>query len=102
MNNSSCGLPDENGCACCYGTDNTAANPLLVLGAKDSYTEFVHLHCARTHRQFGFCWCCGESRAFNSENLNEAGECDLHDGESKSDYSEEDAESFIENIRNNE
>ncbi len=102
MNNANCGLPEENGCVWCNGTDDTAVNLLLVLAAEEERVEFIHLHCARMHPEFGFCWCCGPSKAFYSEDLNEACECDIHDGESKPDYPEEDAESFIENIRNSE
>ncbi|MGT2456554.1 hypothetical protein ACU4GI_26485 [Cupriavidus basilensis] len=102
MNNAACGQPEAKVCVWCDGTDDTAANPLLVLATEgDEGFEFIHLHCASTNSQFGFCWCCGPSKVFYSEDLNEAGECETHDGESEPDYPEEDAESFIENIRNN-
>ncbi|MBN3815244.1 hypothetical protein G3N57_00860 [Paraburkholderia sp. Se-20369] len=103
MNNEICGQPEAKACLWCYGTDDTAANPLVVLATEgDEGVEYIHLRCARSKSQFGFCWCCGESKVFYSEDLNEAGECEIHDGESVPDYPEEDADSYIENVRNNE
>lgn len=97
------GQPDAKLCVWCNGSHDTAANPLLPLATEgEDGVEYIHLHCARTNDQFGFCWCCGECVAYYSEELNEAGECDTHAGESVPDYPEEDAESYIENVRNNE
>ncbi|WP_258009879.1 MULTISPECIES: hypothetical protein [Burkholderia] len=39
---------------------------------------------------------------YYSDDLNEADECEKHEGESAPDYPEEDAESYVENVRNNE
>ncbi|KVP75422.1 hypothetical protein WJ96_06850 [Burkholderia ubonensis] len=102
MHNATGGLPEAKVCVWCDGTNDTAANPLVVLASGGAEEEFIHLHCARTNIQFGFCWCCRESKVFYSEDLNEAGECEIHDGESVPDYPDEDAESYIENVRNNE
>lgn len=101
-NASCCDQPEENSCVWCYTTDDTAANPLLLLVTEDDGFKYIHLRCARTNHRFGFCWCCGPNTVFYSEDLNEAGECEMHAGESVPDYPEEDAESFMENIRNNE
>lgn len=88
-------------CVRCYDTDDTEANPLLELDSDNSEAEFIHRRCALTQIWYGFCWCCGTSKVFYAEDLNEAGECEMHDGESVPDYSEEDGESFMEYIRNN-
>ena len=92
---------EENYCFLCHGADDILANPLLPLDSKEEYEVFVHLYCARTNPNFGFCWCCGESQVFYSEDLNGADECEVHAGESKPDYPDEDAESYIENVQNN-
>ncbi|HDR9318645.1 TPA: hypothetical protein QDB16_005215 [Burkholderia vietnamiensis] len=102
MHNESCGQPDEKFCVCCNGARDTAANPLVVLASGGDQDEFIHLHCARMSSQYGFCRYCGDSVAYYSEDLNEAGECEKHEGESVPDYPEEDADSYIENVRNNE
>ncbi|BCF95890.1 hypothetical protein PPGU19_004590 [Paraburkholderia sp. PGU19] len=102
MHDATCGQPDEKVCISCNGTSDTAANPLVVLVSEGGQgIEFIHVHCAHKDSRFGFCWCCRESVAYCSEDLNEAGECEKHDGESVPDYPVEDAESYIENIRNN-
>ena len=101
MNNVAYLEPEENCCVLCNGADDTLANPLLPLVSKDEEGTLVHLLCARMNFDFGFCWCCGESKVFYNEDLNGADECEVHDGESEPDYPHEDAESYIENIQNN-
>ncbi|MGF6263292.1 hypothetical protein OKW49_004220 [Paraburkholderia youngii] len=102
MTNATCGQPDEKFCVCCNGTDDTPANPLVVLASKSDEEEFIHLRCARADSRFGFCWCCRDSLVYYSDDINDADECETHEGESVLDYPEEDAESYIENVRNNE
>lgn len=101
MNNAANFQSDEKCCARCDGEDDTLVNPLLPLESKDEDDVFIHLLCARTNPNFDFCWCCGESKVFYSEDLNGADECEVHVGESKPDYPDEDADSYIENIQNN-
>lgn len=101
MLNESCGQPDEKVCESCNGTDDSAFNPLIVLASGEE-GEYVHLHCARKDSQFGFCWCCQERVVYYSDDLNAENECATHDGESVLDYPEADADSYIENVRNNE
>jgi hypothetical protein len=92
---------DAKVCESCYGNDDSAFNPLIVLASGEE-GECVHLYCARRDTKFGFCWCCQERVVYYSDDINADSECATHDGESKSDYPEEDADSDIENVRKNE
>lgn len=92
----------ERNCTVCGGDRSTEANPLLPVISEGETVEYIHLQCARASARYGFCWCCGESRVYYLEDLNPAAECEVHAGESISDYPEEDLDSYIENVRNNE
>jgi hypothetical protein len=103
MSNVTCGQAEAKTCERCHGTSDTAVNPLVPLANEgDDGVEYIHAHCARTNSRLGFCRYCGVRKVFGSDDLNDVGGCEMHEGESVPDYPEEDADSFIENIRNNE
>lgn len=101
MNNMANLDEDQGACVECNGTDNTPLNPLLSLVTDGDDECVIHLRCARQGPEYGFCWCCRESKVYYADDLNGADECEIHDGESNLAYPDEDAESFIENIQNN-
>lgn len=101
MNNVTNPDTEQGGCFQCNGTENTLSNPLLSLVTEDDDECLIHLRCARQNREYGFCWCCRESKVYYADDLNAADECEIHDGESNLAYPEEGAESFFENIQNN-
>ena len=89
-------------CLECSSTDCSAANPIVPVMDEDEETnEWVHVDCVERSESYGFCWCCAQSRAHLASALNNAAECLIHEGESRSEYPE-DLESYIENVRNNE
>jgi hypothetical protein len=94
-------------CCVCHSSLATARNPLIpVIGAGadgDENEECIHLACARTSPEHGFCWCCQAqhvTKVFAAGALNSASECSDHAGESVPDYPEEDADSYIEYVQN--
>lgn len=85
-------------CHCCEGDTNTRVNPLLVVAAEfvDESSERVHLSCAQHDGRYDFCRFCGDQNVYLAEEINDAGECSEHEGESALDYPEEDLDSFVE------
>jgi hypothetical protein len=102
-------VTDENQvavCCACHSSHATARNPLMpVIGPgadDDDSEEYIHLACARTSPEHGFCWCCEAqhvTRVFAASVLNGANECRDHAGESVPDYPEEDADSYIKYVQ---
>lgn len=102
MNNPAYGQVEAKYCVCCNEAHDTAANPLVAIASAGVEEEFIHILCARSDHRFAFCRYCDVRAVYYSEDLNEACECEMHDGESVPDYPDEDADSYIENVRNNE
>ena len=90
-------------CFCCDEATERPGNPLMVVKADfdDGSEEHVHLSCAHRDSRYDFCRFCGDGYVYLAEDINEAGECPDHEGESIPDYPEEDRDSYIENIQNN-
>lgn len=90
-------------CHCCGGEGHSPLNPLLRLSAEfeDGSEARVHRVCAHRSSDYAFCRYCGDGVVYFADDLNAAGECPEHDGESVPDYPEDDEDSYIEHAQNN-
>lgn len=83
-------------CECC-GEKSLDIMPLGDADIGGSPEGWVSQQCASDDEDYGTCWCCGDDVIHRTENLNAAGECPDHAGESSLDEEEqEDRNSWIE------
>lgn len=89
-------------CECC----DEKRDDVVPIGYVDDVSDledssgWVSLTCAaELEALYGTCWCCGDHVIHRSEDLNRAGECEEHAGESNMDKEERDGwEDIIENL----
>ncbi|WP_075882046.1 hypothetical protein [Vreelandella massiliensis] len=83
-------------CECC-GEKSLDIMPIGDPYNGDTPEGWVSQQCASDDEGYGTCWCCGDHIIHRAEDLNAAGECPEHAGESSVDEEEqEDRESWIE------
>ena len=86
-------------CECCH----EKSRAIKPLGCDDPDPDgWVCEHCVQTTAAYDHCELCGNEYVYRSDQINSAGECPEHAGESKFDSEEqEDWGSYIENVQNN-
>tara|TARA_R110000772_G_scaffold73331_2_gene160360 strand:- start:4414 stop:4998 length:585 start_codon:yes stop_codon:yes gene_type:complete len=83
-------------CECC-GEKRLDIMPLGDPDDGDDPKGWVSRQCASDDDDYGTCWCCGDHILHRAKDLNRAGECPEHAGESSLDEEEqEDRDSYIE------
>lgn len=99
------GQDDVPECYVCGSSQSTPHNPLVAVTGfsyDDGTLEYVHVNCAHRDRRYGFCRFCNYAhgnKVYMADDINDAGECADHEGESVPDYPEDDLDSYIENIQ---